>query len=50
MKGICDLDKEGRLVSQSLTMAQISIENVSKRPFKFLLGKAYIFNFCNKTF
>lgn len=39
MRIMCDLDEEGRLFSQSFTMAQKSIENVSKRPFYFLWKK-----------
>lgn len=48
MRRICDLDKEEGHFSQSLTMAQKSIENVTKRPFYFLLEKARVFNSCNK--
>lgn len=49
MRKMCGLDEERRPFSQSLTMAQNSIENVSKRLFYFLLEKSCIFISCSKT-
>lgn len=40
MRRMCDLDEEGKLFSQFLTITQKSIENVSKRPFLFPAGKS----------